>query len=228
MQTIKSSSRWIIIISYFVISTITGMIIESFAKNGVLSKMVHFTLAQLIMMLMLAIIYVFYLRRHLVRDYVIAQNIPKFFIKCLKYLGLILFVNLIVNVLLQMIGVESQAMNQVGIEQLSLSNPFLLFIIVVILAPFVEEIVFRYAIISLGTPSEKVTLILSSLFFGFVHIASALTLGQFQELWFLLVYGGLGFILGLSYIKTKTIFTPIVVHAIYNLLGFISIFLANG
>lgn len=228
MKTLSIKQRITIVGIYFVISTLFGIILNNLVLANIITGISSMAFAQFLMMLVIAIVYIVYLKRELIKDFVVAQNLKSFFVTCLKYFALIFLVMYAVNFILYMIGIEGTSLNQVGIEIMAFDSPVIIFLTVVVLAPFIEELVFRYAIIFLDSKSTFTTLLTSALVFGYIHIAQSLTFGNFHELWFILLYGGLGFVLGLSYVKTKTIMTPIVVHAMYNLVGFLSIFFING
>jgi uncharacterized protein len=86
------------------------------------------------------------------------------------------------------------------------------FIALVVVAPIAEELLFRGIILNRwrerwGTPRA---LIFSSLFFGFLH-PHPIGLSMF------------GLVVGLLYLRDKTLWTPIFCHAINNLFAFSSI-----
>jgi uncharacterized protein len=86
------------------------------------------------------------------------------------------------------------------------------FIALVVVAPIAEEFLFRGIILNRwrerwGTPRA---LIYSSFFFGFLH-PHPIGLSMF------------GLIMGLLYLRDKTLWTPIFCHTLNNLLAFISI-----
>lgn len=93
-----------------------------------------------------------------------------------------------------------------------LSSPFSLILMTVILAPILEEILFR-GIIMKGMINNKVApstaILVSSFIFGAVHF------NPWQFAGALL----LGLVLGLVYHKTKSLLIPILLHAFNNLLS---------
>lgn len=97
------------------------------------------------------------------------------------------------------------------LENLS-RNPISLIIMTVILAPILEEILFR-GIIMKGMINNKVApataIIVSALIFGAVHFNPWQFAGAFL----------LGLVLGLVYYKTKSLLMPILLHAFNNLLS---------
>ena len=228
MKKLTNSKRAIIIITYFLSNQIASNVINLLADQRVITGLNQLVYIQFFVMLFIALFYLGLLWRELMVDIAVAKYNKKFFIICLKYFGYAFLTVIVMSFILNLLGVSEQPLNQVGVESMALIHPIVIFFTVVILAPIIEEIVFRMAMIVLDSPSTFVTLFISSFVFGFVHISGAIAMGNFQEMWFILIYGGLGAVLGLSYVRTKSIMTPIVVHALYNLMGFLSILLANG
>jgi membrane protease YdiL (CAAX protease family) len=97
------------------------------------------------------------------------------------------------------------------------SNPATLILLVVIMAPLFEEIIFRGIImkglINKGMKPVK-AIIISAIVFGLVH----------QNPWQFVGAVLLGCILGLVYHKTKSLLLPILLHAFNNLTSAILIF----
>lgn len=108
-----------------------------------------------------------------------------------------------VNVL----GIEAGSENTAQIMELARSIP--LFVIVpTILAPILEEIVFRKVIFGEIYKRSNFVLaaLLSSLIFGIIH-------GEPQHL---LIYSSMGFVFAFLYVRTKRIIVPIIAHAAMN------------
>lgn len=81
-------------------------------------------------------------------------------------------------------------------------------LIVGLLAPLVEELVFRYAMIDMMKNfGVYMKVIVSSLVFALAHINNPT---------FLLVYFIMGLVFSMSYIKSKNIYVPIFIHVIFN------------
>ncbi|ACG61691.1 CPBP family intramembrane metalloprotease [Streptococcus equi subsp. zooepidemicus] len=98
-----------------------------------------------------------------------------------------------------------------------------IFILVVsIIGPFNEELIFRKILIGegqSGTGMLLARLLGSSLLFGLVHIYS------FSELSSIVVYGGLGLLLGLVYVWKKNIYFSTAAHILNNGIGYVFILL---
>ena len=99
-----------------------------------------------------------------------------------------------------------QQMNAISID------PFALVIMVAVLAPIFEEILFR-GIILKGMLNNKInpywSIVISAFIFGAIHFYPWQFLGAFF----------LGLVLGLVYYKTKSLLLPILMHAFNNFIA---------
>ena len=124
----------------------------------------------------------------------------------LTYLG-IYIVTRIGAMVMMMEGV-SNSTNQATIENIHM-NPFVLITFTVIMAPIVEELVFRGILMGrVFNPDSIVGLILSSLLFGLAHMPNSI------GVW--IVYAGMGFVLGIAYRKCQKLEYCIMAHMINN------------
>ena len=124
----------------------------------------------------------------------------------LTYLG-IYIVTRIGAMVMMMEGV-SNSTNQATIENIHM-NPFVLITLTVIMAPIVEELVFRGILMGrVFNPDSIVGLILSSLLFGLVHMPNSI------GVW--IIYAGMGFTLGTVYRKFQKLEYCIMAHMINN------------
>ena len=122
--------------------------------------------------------------------------------------------------------------NQDNVISLILSQPILGFLSVVVLAPIVEELTFRYCVFGgLYNKSKKVAYIVSSVVFMAMHsIASFISIGAINkellmELVFLPPYLISGVLLCYAYDKTDNLGTSMIAHSLNNLVSFLSIVL---
>lgn len=83
----------------------------------------------------------------------------------------------------------------------------------VIIAPFIEEILFRKSL-RLVFNNIIVYAAISGIVFGLMH--AAVEIESVLNLLYIIPYGCLGFAFAFAYHKTKTIFTPIFIHALHN------------
>ena len=102
--------------------------------------------------------------------------------------------------------------------------PYLAFFEIALVAPFVEEILFRYGIRKL-VGKNKAFPIISALVFGGLHALTGIT--SWMDLLYTIPYGALGYMLALSYNKTDNLFTSIVAHSVHNTVSFMLIMLLS-
>ena len=124
----------------------------------------------------------------------------------LTYLGIYIVTGL--GAMVMMWEGVSNSTNQAAIENAHM-NPFVLITITVIMAPIVEELVFRGILMGrVFNPDSIVGLILSSLLFGLAHMPNSI------GVW--IVYAGMGFALGTAYRKFQKLEYCIMAHMINN------------
>ena len=131
------------------------------------------------------------------------EQIPTIYlgVKDIRLVCLLIFVLLLSN-----------STNQEIIENAHM-NPFLLITFTVIMAPIVEELVFRGLLMGrVFNPDSIVGLIVSSLLFGLVHMPNSI------GVW--IVYAGMGLALGIAYRKFQKLEYCIMAHIINNSIAF--------
>ena len=97
-------------------------------------------------------------------------------------------------------------------------NPLLIFVLIAVAAPIMEEIVFRGGFIGLLFKKYPIVGIISSVaVFSIIH--SVTNLVEF------LIYGAMGLIMALIYVKTKRLETAIAMHFLNNALAAIAMIL---
>jgi uncharacterized protein len=105
------------------------------------------------------------------------------------------------------LGIQPGSENTQMIVQLSKVTP-LFIIVVAILGPILEEIVFRY--ILFGALRKRLNFffsaLISSFIFAIVH----------QDFTHLLIYTSMGFVFAFLYVKTQRIIVPILAHTLMN------------
>ncbi|UDQ96501.1 type II CAAX endopeptidase family protein [Lentisphaerota bacterium WC36G] len=99
------------------------------------------------------------------------------------------------------------------INQLDLLGEIVLGIIIVVLAPICEEVLFRRAVFSSLLPrtNKIIATIITSLLFALVHMDSFVTMPPLFAL---------ALILQFCYIHFKSIYAPIIIHFLNNLIAF--------
>ncbi len=140
----------------------------------------------------------------------IAKFIPYWF----TMLGLTIFVNLILNYLTQDI-----AQNQQQVQQLFDINPIATMILACLIAPFLEEFVFRLCVQKIFGKSKYLFIVCSGLLFGLLHVIGSAT--TFYEWLYIIPYSIPGFIFAYTLYKSHNIFVPVSLHMIHNSFTFL-------
>lgn len=115
---------------------------------------------------------------------------------------------------------EGEAINQLAIEEMFNYVPiWQIFLMTVVVAPIVEEILFRGLVLfSRGTRETTwLRVIISSILFGLVHNPTNISS--------LYTYVGMGFIFSYAGKKTETLEAAMIYHFLNNLMGFLSLLL---
>lgn len=117
---------------------------------------------------------------------------------------------------------SSTSNNQTTILEIyNIAYPFnwiTLFLTVVIIAPIIEEVIYRYIIQNIFD-NKAYSIVISSILFSFMHIQSSFDWENFLSYW------TLGIVTGSIYWLSKNIYNTITIHAFCNLVSFIVIFI---
>lgn len=113
----------------------------------------------------------------------------------------------------------TEAANQVAVESLFDYVPmWIMFVMIVIVAPIAEELLFRGIVLFPGDRRETtwIRVITSAILFGLVHGPT--------DVYSLYTYVGMGFIFGYASKRTQTVEAAMVYHFLNNLMGFLVIY----
>lgn len=142
--------------------------------------------------------------------------------KAFMFFGIFYLLNICLNFLL--IGIETisgfsdSSKNQEFLELAIQYHPFLIAAATIVLAPLIEELIFRKCCFGLFKNKNR-GLIVSSLIFGVIHIISSFGFGyNILEICIItLPYIASGLILGYIYMKSNyNIYYPVFVHMLSN------------
>lgn len=180
-------------------------------------------LLELIMFVVILFLYKKYFKKDLVlfklnkKDYI--KKIISYFVifMVIKY-GVAIFS----SILLVMLGSDLvTSENQETVVSLAKSMPFMMMISTGLLAPFVEEGIFRLGIKKVIN-NKYLFILVSGLIFGFMHIFPT-ELPLYVALIESLNYVTMGLVLAYIYNETDNIYVTIAVHALNNLLSMLVI-----
>lgn len=130
----------------------------------------------------------------------------------IKYWLIGLFFMMSTNILINLIWKSGTATNEQAVQKMITSLPFVMLLSAGILAPLNEEILFRKCF--RDTFKNNIVFALASgIFFGFLHVSTATTLSQFI---YIIPYSCLGISFAIMYVKTKSVFTSMMMHMAHN------------
>lgn len=202
---------------------ITGSITQfSSATNAILNFIVYLSVFPIILV---------FIKKEILRDFKVAKTWRSEWLNII-FVGYAILIagniaaNFLSNILARIFSVtQSDPLNQMFIQDALKSNGVVFMVLsAVLIAPILEELIFRKAIIDIFN-NPKIGLIVSSIAFGAVHllmessIQDALVNGM--------VYFVMGFVFGYIYLKhQKNVFAPIAIHMVTNTISII--FLLSG
>ena len=125
--------------------------------------------------------------------------------------------NLIINYFVSGLG-----QNEANVQTLIEKMPIVAFIITTLLAPFIEEMVFRKSLQDCFN-NKTLYLIISGILFGLVHVMGS---GNIYEYLLIIPYGALGFMFAKTINETDNIYSTILLHMLHN--GTLTILLIIG
>lgn len=123
-------------------------------------------------------------------------------------LAIMMVSNMIISSLLN----AGQAENEQAVQSMINALPWAMLIDAGILAPFIEEIVFRKSFKDIFQ-NKWAFAIASALVFGGMHVVNASSAVGYL---FIIPYGCLGFVFALMYNKTNTVYTSVFAHMLHN------------
>lgn len=154
------------------------------------------------------------------RDFIVFKNNFKLYLaKMLPRFGVIMIVYFICNFSL-MLFIDNIPTNQAILNDLPI---YITAILAIIIAPLIEELMFR-GFIKKFVQNNFLFIILSSLIFGGLHIAVADSL---KQILFIIPYSILGFAFSLNYVKTRNIASNIFLHSAWNSIAILAMILVE-
>lgn len=164
--------------------------------------------------LLLMILFIFIYRKDFFNDVnIFKKDIKGYLNKYIKYwylaLGLMYAASLFV-----LIFKSGIASNEETVRATLDTAPLYTFILTVMIAPILEELVFRLSFRKMFAKSNWLFIILSGLFFGSMHVFGNAT--EWSDLLYLLPYSLPGCVFAYTLVKSNNIMVPISIHTIHN------------
>ena len=202
----------LVILSYFLLPTLIKSVI-AYLANGSLSEEVSVILSIIIEVLTLAVILLLFNKR-IKENYIdLKKNHKKYFSKYFKFYLIGLAIMYISNAILIFVFNGGLAGNEESIRSILLVHPIYVYISAVLIAPSVEELVFRGAIKNI-IPNSILYILCSGLIFGGMHLVGNVT--SIIDLLYIIPYSSLGIAFAYIYSKTDNIFVTMMIHTMHN------------
>ncbi len=200
----------IVILSVFFVPTFLSKILYSI---GIHNKNFILIIYMPIYIILISLVYL----KELKKEFIIFK---KNFKKCLdegfKYWFLGFFIMIVSNIIINLLIFKGQiAPNEALNRREILSNPIFYTISAVLLGPLLEELIFRKSLDKIFN-NVIIYAVVSGFLFGFAHASADLSNPLY--LLYIIPYGVLGASFAIMNYKTKTVFTSIAIHSIYNLI----------
>ena len=165
--------------------------------------------------ILLGVLFFLY-RKELKREFIVfKQNLANHLDIGFKGWLIGLFGMMVFNFILTFLLKAGQANNEQAVQTMIKSLPWLMLINAGIIAPFIEEIVFRKCFKNIFE-SKYLFILTSGIFFGLMHVIT--NSQSLLDFLFFIPYSSLGIAFAYIYYKTDTIFTSVVMHMIHNTL----------
>ena len=178
---------------------------------NIIVKQIYLILYELLLTLIIVYIY----RKDFIPNFKkFMKNIKDFFNKYIRYWFLMLGLMILSNSIITLFTTTMTSENQQTIIDTLGKAPFYTLIVTVLVAPILEELVFRISFRKIFAHTNFLFIIFSGLFFGGMHVLG--TLENLVDLLFIIPYSIPGFIFAYLYTKTKNICVPIMLHFIHN------------
>ena len=205
----------LIVFSYFFLGNLLSALFSVLIEKGIIPNThIIITILNFSIYLVLAIFYILLYHKQIITEWKIFKSKPKEVVKhgfnyWLKGLFIMLISNFILVFFLHL-GLSTNEQTNVDMIRDSMIAQTIL---VVIVAPIIEELVFRLSFRKM-TDNPHIYAFVTGLLFGFVHIITSLSnpLGFL----FLIPYSALGVAFGYLYKKTDTIFSSLIMHMFHN------------
>jgi len=201
---------WLYLAIYFGIQFIIGFILGIIYMNNAIEMVNKLSaIITFISYLVVTITFIFIYRNQLKLK--IKKMTKKDYIYTLVGAAILIFVNVILYKLFSGMNVKME--NQETIMEAYQNSKILMLVSVILFAPFVEEMVFRYSLSTL-IKNDSVFVIVSSLIFGLMHGIGLASI----------IYISLGVVLSLIYLKTnKNVVASTIAHILNNAFAMITI-----
>ena len=146
------------------------------------------------------------------------KNIKNYLRKYIKYWFIALGIMYVCNFII-IIFTKGIAKNEESVRALFDLNPIVTIILGCVIAPILEELIFRLSIYKIIGKNKYLFIIVSGLLFGLAHTISSVSV--WSDLLFIIPYSVPGIIFAYTLVDSDNIFVPISLHFIHNTFAFL-------
>lgn len=208
----QSAIGIMVILTYFLLPYIKYIVVY-FLNGATINTNLSIILSILIEILTIAVILLLFNKR-IKKDFIdLKKNHKQYFSKYFKYYLIGLAVMYISNAILIFGFQGGLSGNEEGIRNLLGIHPIYVYISAVLLAPSVEELVFRGGIRNI-IPNDILFILVSGLVFGGMHLLG--NVSNLMDLLYIIPYSSLGIAFAYIYSKTDNIFVTMLLHTMHN------------
>lgn len=204
-----------VIILYSIFTDLLISLLKVFNINynnfNTISKCVFVALSEIILTLIIILIY----KNDFIpnfKDFI--KNIKSYFDKYIKYWFLTLGLMIMSNLIITLFTTSEISNNQEMIVETFKKLPIYTIIVTIVVAPFLEELVFRMSFRKIFAHSNILFIFFSGFIFGGLHVITSLT--SLNNLLFIIPYSIPGFMFAYLYTKSNNIMVPIMLHFVHN------------
>ena len=204
------------ILSYFILSNVLMIALVKISMPNTNSQA---TLYYFIVCLISLLLYFLVFRKQIIKSFSnFKKNYKKYISIAFSYWIKGFFIMVVSNYILNTFLKTGQSTNELENIALLKGNLLIHTITVVLIAPFIEELVFRLSFNKM-TKNKHLFSIITGTIFGFIHIITSLSLKNPLNILLLVPYSAMGVALGYSYKETDNIFTSLSMHMIHNFIS---------
>lgn len=202
------------VIIYFVLSTFSGVFLALCGINtknwSDLSKFIFSVAYETALVLIIILL----LRKTIVNDFKIwKKDIKKYLREYIKYWFIALGLMGVANIILSLFNGGNVANNEQSVRELFNLNPILMLFFACIIAPVLEELVFRISFRKI-IHNNYLFIFLSGFIFGLMHVIGSSN--NIIDWLYIIPYGIPGCVFAYTLVKSNNSMVPISLHAIHN------------
>jgi len=165
---------------------------------------------QILIISIIIILFKYTYKKHFIK---FKNNFKYYISNYIKYWFTAIGLMIVSNIIIQMIT-KGIAQNEQAVREIINTEPIYAFIASVIIAPFLEESLFRLSIRKIIANNKWLYILISGISFGLLHVIGNITV--WTDWLFIIPYSIPGCVFAYTLVKSDNIFVPISLHTIHN------------